>query len=144
MMQDNQISKGMLLPRDEIEQLHVPHDVLGKISADPKNFLVLFIPREDSLKINIIPCESTEVLKILVSLSEFSPQTIKSIADIIYTLHITTIHTSGLCFRDDQCCYEAYVELKDPDKEKIQEEIRAKFIAINGCKEVFLDIMKTV
>ncbi|MFX0100927.1 MAG: hypothetical protein ACFFCS_15230 [Candidatus Hodarchaeota archaeon] len=141
-MQEDQISKGILLPRGNIEQLHVPHDVLGKITTDPKNFLVLFIPRADNLKINIIPCDAPEVLKIQVNLTEFSPQTIKSIAEIIYALNITTIHTSGLCFRDNQCCYEAYVELTG-DKEQIQEDIRVKFLKIEGCKEVILETIKT-
>jgi hypothetical protein len=141
-MHENQISKGLLLPKGNIEQLHLPHDVLGKITTNSKNFLVLFIPRADSLKINIIPCDAPEVLKILVNLSEFSPQTIKSIADIIYTLKISTIHTSGLCFRDDKCCYEAYVEVKG-DKGKIQDDVRSRFLQIEGCKSVDLEIMKT-
>ena len=142
-MHENQISKGMLLQRGNIEQLHLPHDVLGKITTNSKNFLVLFIPRADSLKINIIPCDAPEILKILVNLSEFSPQTIKSIADIIYTLNITTIHTSGLCFRENKCCYEAYVELTG-DKENIQEEIRSKFMRVEGCKSVELEIINAL
>lgn len=133
------ISKGILLARNQLTNICIPDEVLSKLTAMEKNFLVIFMPRADDIKISIIPCEAPEVLKILVHLIEFSPQTVKSIADIIYEMKISTIHTSGICFHNMECCYEAYVEISNENK---LEEIKKKFIEIPECKGVDLEIVK--
>jgi hypothetical protein len=136
-----QISSASLLTRDALSTISIPEEALSKLTDTTDNFLVIFIPRSDNLKISIIPCKSSEILKILVHLTEFSPQTVKSIAEIIYDLKISTVHTSGICFHDLECCYEAYVEIQE--KKNDLKFIREKFLKIPQCKAVDLEIIST-
>jgi hypothetical protein len=135
-----QISKGIMLSREKLKAITVPIEALQQFPADATNFLVIFNPRSDSMKISVIPCKNKEVLKIVVHLTEFSPQTVKSIADIIYDLKISTVHTSGICFHDKECCYEAYVEMDK--KSNIMSTIKEKFTRIPQFKAVDLEIIK--
>jgi hypothetical protein len=135
-----QISSASLLTREALSTISIPEEVLSKLTDATDNFLVIFIPRSDNLKISIIPCKSAEILKILVHLTEFSPQTVKSIADIIYDLKISTVHTSGICFHDLECCYEAYVEVQEIYDLKF---IREEFLKIPQCTAVDLEIIST-
>ncbi len=128
------------MKRDQLKHVEIPDDVLNKLSTNAKQFLIVFVPKDDGVRVTIIPSKSLEVLKILVHLSEFSPATLKSIADIIYDLKISTIHTSGICFHASECCYEAYVELMG--KRDDLPLIREKFLKIPQCKAVDLEVMK--
>nr|MDO8117751.1 hypothetical protein [Candidatus Sigynarchaeota archaeon] len=134
-----QVSTGKLLKRESLKHIELPDDVLNKLNTNAKQFLIVYVPKDDGVRITIIPSKSLEVLKILVHLSEFSPATLKSIADIIYDLKISTIHTSGICFHASECCYEAYVEM---GKREDLSLIREKFLRIPQCKAVDLEVMK--
>nr|MDO8111450.1 hypothetical protein [Candidatus Sigynarchaeota archaeon] len=136
----NMLSKGLLLTREKLKSITVPQQVLDQFTADTNNYLVIFNPRSDNLKISIIPCRTREILKVLVHLTEFSPQTVKNIADIIYDLKISTVHTSGICFHEKECAYEAYIEMDK--KGTIMNTIKDKFSKIPQCKNVDLEIIK--
>ncbi|MHA1793449.1 MAG: hypothetical protein ACTSVI_12435 [Promethearchaeota archaeon] len=140
-MNRKRISKGILLPGDKLKTLSIPIDVIGRLTSSNKNYLVIFIPKDEDVKISILPCHSKAIMKISVYLNEFSPKTVKSIAEIIYDLNIHTIHTSGLCFQDKKCCYEAYIEMNDNDINRVS-FIREKFIKIDGCIGVDVEILE--
>ncbi len=134
-----QISTGIMLTRENLKMLTMPPDALRQFTAEAGSYLVIFNPRPDNMKISIIPCKTKEVLKIVVHLTEFSPQTVKSIADIIYDLRISTVYTSGICFHEKECCYEAYVEMRGGN---IMSSIKEKFSKIPQFKAVDLEIIK--
>ncbi|MEX2682964.1 MAG: hypothetical protein Q6373_015345 [Candidatus Sigynarchaeota archaeon] len=134
------ISTGIMLTRENLTTLVIPPEALRQFTAEASSYLVIFNSRPDNMKISIIPCKAKEVLKIVVHLTEFSPQTVKSIADIIYDLRITTVHTSGICFHEKECCYEAYVEMQGSD---IMSTIKERFQKIPQFKAVDIEIIKT-
>ena len=139
-MSQQQISKGILLTRDKLRNIEVSQDVLDKFKPDTNNFLVIFNPRPDSLKISIIPSKNREVLKILVHLTAFSPQAVKAIADIVYDMKIATVYTSGICFQEQECVYEAYVEYNN--KSTIMTTIKEKFSSIPQAVSVELEVIQ--
>ncbi len=128
-----------MLTRENLKTLAVPPESLRQFTADAGSYLVIFNPRPDNMKISIIPCKTKEVLKIVVHLTEFSPQTVKSIADIIYDLKISTVHTSGICFHEKECCYEAYVETREGILASL---IKEKFQKIPQFKAVDIETIK--
>ena len=138
-MSQQQISKGILLTRDKLHTIEVSQEVLDQFTPDTNNYLVIFNPRADSLKISIIPSKNREVLKILVHLTAFSPQAVKAIADIVYDLKIATVYTSGICFQEQECIYEAYVEYT---KNTAISSIKEKFSNIPQAVSVELEIIK--
>lgn len=139
-MSQQQISKGILLTRDKLKTIEVSQDVLDQFTPDTNNYLVIFNPRPDSLKISIIPSKNREVLKILVHLTAFSPQAVKAIADIVYDLKIATVYTSGICFQEQECIYEAYVEYNE--KSTVIDTIKEKFSGVTGCTGVELEVIE--
>jgi hypothetical protein len=136
---NQQISTGIMLAREGLKTLTIPPEAINQLSAETGNYLVIFNPRPEGMKISIIPCKTKEVLKIVVHLTEFSPQTVKNIADIIYDLKISTVHTSGICFQEKECCYEAYVEMRGNN---IANSVKEKFQKVPQFKSVDLEIIK--
>lgn len=128
-----------MLSRENLNTLVMPPEALRQFTAEAGSYLVIFNPRPDNMKISIIPCKTKEVLKIVVHLTEFSPQTVKNIADIIYELRISTVHTSGICFHEKECCYEAYVEMRGGN---LVSAIKDRFQKIPQFKAVDIEIIR--
>ncbi|MHA1370033.1 MAG: hypothetical protein ACTSWN_06615 [Promethearchaeota archaeon] len=139
-MNNDKISHGLLVSRKKLGNIQVPSEILEKLSPEKNNFLAIFTTKMDNLKINIIPYNSKKVLKLILYLESFSPNAVKSIAEIIYDLNIKTIYTSGICFNDNECCYEAYVEIENEDNLDV---IKNSFLDnVEGCKSVELFTLK--
>lgn len=138
----HEVSKGKLLRRGEVTRLEIPPVLIDKLPFSSR-LLVIFVPRPDNVKITVIPCKTEEILKIVVHLDQFHPETIRSIADIISELRISTVHTSGICFHEKECFYEAYVELNPGRGLQEANVIRDRFSRIEGCRGVDLELLQT-
>ncbi len=133
------LSEGQLVSRRGLANLSIPNKVVDEIQGS-KNFLVIFAPRPNIIKINIFPSDSEEIVKILIKLQEFSPTTVKTIASIIRELNLPNLYTSGMCIKENECIYEAYIE-KDKLKADIT-VIRNEFEKIENVKSVEVFTLK--
>ncbi len=133
------LSEGQLVSRRGLGNLRIPDKVVDEIQGS-KNFLVIFAPRPNIIKINIFPSDSEEIVKILIKLQEFSPTTVKNIATIIRDLNLPNLYTSGMCIKENECIYEAYIE-----KDKLKVDIaliRTEFEKIENVKSVEVYTLK--
>ncbi|MHA1820313.1 MAG: hypothetical protein ACTSU2_15420 [Promethearchaeota archaeon] len=105
------------------ENYLIPDKVKNKIK-NTKYYLLIFIPGEAQAKLNIFPIESADpdVRKVFIKMEEFPPEVIKSISDIIneFNLKEKIIHISGVCFQQDNCYYEYYMDFKNISKDIIE------------------------
>jgi len=133
------LSEGQLVSRKGLKTLRIPDKVVGEIQSS-KNFLVIFAPRPNIIKVNIFPSDSAEIVKILIKLQEFPATTIKAIASIIKELNLPNLYTSGMCIKENECIYEAYIER---DKLKVDiNSIRKEFEKIETVKSVEVFTLK--
>jgi len=135
--QPSNLSEGQLVSRKGLRNLRIPDNIVKELEGF-KNFLVVFAPRPNIIKINIFPSDSNEIVKVLIRLQEFSSTTVKMIASIIRNLNLPNLYTSGMCIKENECIYEAYIE---KDKLKVDISIiRNEFEKIENVKsvEVFL------
>ncbi len=133
------LSEGQLVSRRGLGNLRIPNKVVDEIQGS-KNFLVIFAPRPNIIKINIFPSDSEEIVKILIKLQEFSPTTVKKIASIIRELNLPNLYTSGMCIKENECIYEAYIE-----KDKLKVDIgliQREFEKIENVKSVEVFTLK--
>ncbi|MBD3186096.1 hypothetical protein GF325_04630, partial [Candidatus Bathyarchaeota archaeon] len=77
-MEQKKISQGFLVAGKELGTISLPEDFLGNLKEKAGVFLVLFMPQEDRTKIAIIPYSGTELIKVIVHLTTFSPHTIRT------------------------------------------------------------------
>lgn len=133
------LSEGQLVSRRGLANLSIPNKVIDEIQGS-KNFLVIFAPRPNIIKINIFPSDSSEIVKILIKLQEFSPTTVKTIASIIRDLNLPNLYTSGMCIKENECIYEAYIE---KDKLNVEiDKIQREFEKIENVKSVEVFTLK--
>lgn len=116
------LSIGKLISGDKFKaDALIPAEVKDKIGARGTFFLLIFVPREDVVKISIFPCKSAKIKKILIQLQEFSPELVKGISKVLNDLELTEyiMHTTGLCFSAESCYYETYLDTTDIPEDKL-------------------------
>jgi len=137
--QKNKISLGLIITKDQLNNSIFPKEVLKEISDTPY-YLLIFISREDVVKISCFPTKTSNIKKVLIKLTEFSPDLVKGISTVLRELDLSKyiLHTTGLCYEMEKCFYETYIIGESLDPAKI-ETIKEKFNAIMKVIEVNIE-----
>jgi len=132
----NKISIGQILSKDDFNATIFPEEVTNEINDAPY-YLLIFISREDSIKISCFPTHTQDIKKILIKLIEFTPDLVKGISTVLNGLNLSKdiLHTTGICYELENCFYETYL---------LGNSIDSGETSINAIKEKFLAIDKIV
>jgi hypothetical protein len=139
----NKISESIIISREELTRNRVfPNEVRVELEEAPF-YLLIFVPRTDLVKINCFPVENKEILKLLISLEEFSPNLVKGISNIIKEVLKSEdiLHTTGLCFEQKNCFYETYLKAETLDS-AAKERVKKDFLALDKVKSVTYEPVK--
>lgn len=139
----NKISESELISQEELKRNHVfPDEVRAEMGVAPY-YLLIFVPRRDLVKINCFPVQDTQILKLLISLEEFSPKLVKGISNILKDVLKSDdiLHTTGLCFEQKNCFYETYLRSETLDSET-KEKIKEDFLALDKVTSVKYEPVK--
>jgi len=134
--QKNKISIGKILSKDDFNNAIFPEEVKNEINDAPY-YLLIFISREDSIKISCFPTNTQDIKKILIKLIEFTPDLVKGISTVLNELNLSKdiLHTTGICYELENCFYETYL---------LGNSLNSGESSINAIKEKFLAIDKIV
>lgn len=129
--QKNKISNGLIISKDVLtENPIIPVEVMNEIKDMPY-YLLIFISREDVIKISCFPSKTKNIKKVLIKLKEFSPDLVKGISGVLRDLDLSKniLHTTGLCYEMEKCFYETYMKGDSFGSDTI-ETIKSKFLDI--------------
>ncbi len=134
--QKNKISIGKILSKDDFKSTIFPEEVKYEINEAPY-YLLIFISREDSIKISCFPTQTKNIKKILIKLIEFSPDLVKGISTVLSELNLSRdiLHTTGICYELENCFYETYL---------LGDSLNSGKVSVDAIKEKFLAIDKIV
>ncbi|MCK4382498.1 MAG: hypothetical protein KAW66_04310 [Candidatus Lokiarchaeota archaeon] len=132
----NNISIGKILSKEDFNATIFPEEVKNEINDAPY-YLLIFISREDSIKISCFPTQTQDIKKILIKLIEFTPDLVKGISTVLNKLNLSKdiLHTTGICYELENCFYETYL---------LGNSLDSGETSINAIKEKFLAIDKIV
>lgn len=134
----NKISLGLIITKEELNDSIFPKEILEEI-LDTPYYLLIFISREDVVKLSCFPTKTNKIKKVLIKLTEFSPDLVKGISNVLRELDLSKyiLHTTGLCYEMEKCFYETYIIGEDIG-DKI-ETIREKFTGITKVVDVRIE-----
>ena len=139
--QKNKISNGLIITKEHLKSTIFPEDVQNEI-IDAPYYLLIFISREDVIKIFCFPTQNKIIKKILIKLEEFSPEVVKGISEVLNDLQLNKdiLHTTGICYELEKCFYETYLVGEALEKGNITVSlINKKFMAIPRVNRVSLE-----
>jgi hypothetical protein len=137
----NKISIGKILSRGVFNSTIFPEEVKNEINDAPY-YLLIFISREDSIKISCFPAHTQDIKKILIKLIEFTPDLVKGISTVLSELNLSKdiLHTTGICYELENCFYETYLLGNSLDSgETSLNAIKEKFLAIDKIVNVVIE-----
>jgi hypothetical protein len=138
--QKNKISVGLIISNDDLKKNAIfPKEVKDEITDSPHHLLI-FISREDVVKISCFPTQTNNIKKILIKLTEFSPDLVKGISGVLKELNLSKdiLHTTGLCYEMENCFYETYLIGDNLESNNI-EEIKENFMSIAKVMNVIIE-----
>ncbi|QEE15998.1 hypothetical protein DSAG12_01826 [Promethearchaeum syntrophicum] len=131
---------GIILPFKDLRRkksLALPQNILRDLEVfleKRKNFFIVFQKRKENFKIDIMPYEKKQVLKISVIFNgSLSPDTLKRISVVFQEMGLPFLYTSGICQQKGQCIYEGYF---NPLDKTDFSETKAKLEEINNVEEI--------
>jgi hypothetical protein len=135
------LSVGKIVNKEQFLKCDlIPEEVKGIIGKKGEFFLMIFVPREDIVKASFFPCKDANIEKILIKLSEFSPELVKGISEVLKDLKLAEhiLHTTGLCFSTEACYYESYLHLS-PDENISNDTVKAAFSRVPKVLDVVIE-----
>ena len=140
--QKNKISVGLIINNSELNNNPIfPSEIKEEISNSPY-YLLIFISREDVVKISCFPTQNKNIKKILIKLKEFSPDLVKGISNVLNDLNMSKeiLHTTGLCYEMEKCFYETYLIGDIIDSGELSaDNIKEKFMAVANVLNVHIE-----
>ena len=139
--QKNKISNGLIITKEHMKNTIFPEEVQNEI-IDAPYYLLIFISREDVIKIFCFPTQNKLIKKILIKLEEFSPEVVKGISEVLNDLQLNKdiLHTTGICYELEKCFYETYLVGDALEKGNITLSlINTKFMAIPRVNKVSIE-----
>lgn len=130
---NNKISTGLIISNENFKKNPIlPADITDVITNTPY-YLLIFISREDVIKISCFPSKTSNIKKVLIKLKEFSPELVKGISSVLKELNLSKdiLHTTGLCYEMENCFYETYLVGDD-------------LLPIEQVKKKFMEIEKVI
>ncbi|MBA7540906.1 hypothetical protein ES705_33209 [subsurface metagenome] len=136
-VQKNKISVGIILNNNELNNNPIfPTEIKEEILDSPY-YLLIFISREDVVKISCFPTQKKNIKKILIKLKEFSPDLVKGISNVLNELNLSNeiLHTTGLCYEMEKCFYETYL---------IGERIESGDLSVDNIQNKFMAVANVI
>lgn len=138
----NKISVGLIISKDDFNSTIFPKEVKAEITDTPY-YLLIFISREDSIKISCFPTKTKNIKKILIKLIEFSPDLVKGISTVLGELNLSRdiLHTTGICYELEKCFYETYLlgDSLNTTGNITNKAIKESFLAIDKVVDVEIE-----
>lgn len=143
----NRISIGLIITHNDLDNNSIfPSEIKEEILKSPF-YLLIFISREDVVKISCFPTQKKNIKKILIKLKEFSPDLVKGISNVLNELNLSKaiLHTTGLCYEQAKCFYETYLigDIIDSGELSV-EDLKNKFMSVANVIDVHLEVVRTL
>jgi len=137
----NKISLGLIITKENLKSTIFPIEVKDEIIESPY-YLLIFISREDVIKISCFPTNTNLIKKVLIKLEEFSPEIVKGISEVLNKLNLSKdiLHTTGICYELEKCFYETYLIGDSLESGNINTEtIKNEFLMIKRVNDVTIE-----
>ncbi|MFQ5976568.1 MAG: hypothetical protein ACE5OZ_00380 [Candidatus Heimdallarchaeota archaeon] len=132
------IAKMVSLAHDQA--IALPSDFLDSLRPKDDGSHAVMILAPSTKIIRIIPTKSPEVLKVAIEIGELSPDFLQELGVVFMRSKIKTLYSTGLCFTQDTCVYEGYIDVSDVNLP--EDQLKSELSSIKGVSKVNIDLLK--
>lgn len=132
------LAKIIQITEDSPVTLH--SDFLEFLVMEKSEFAIL-VYSVSTRTIRLIATENDQVVKLIIEIDELTPGFLDSLGRVLTAHKVDTIYSSGICFTEESCQYEGYIDQKGLTLE-VLEPLKSDLLKIRGIASVTLSILK--
>ncbi|MEA2070834.1 MAG: hypothetical protein U9O98_06030, partial [Asgard group archaeon] len=91
--------------------------------------------------IRIIPTKTDRIYKLSINIGQLTPNFLKMIGNIFLSLGLKALYSTGLCFVDERCVFDGYIDAQEFEKIDF-DELKSEILKIEGITSVDILILK--
>ena len=137
-MSDNSVTIARMISLEESSPIELPMDFLETLKPKDGSSTAVMILAPSTKIIRIIPSKSDTVVKVSIEIGELSPDFLQELGVVFMRSKIKTLYSTGLCFTQETCLYEGYIDKSD-FVEITEEDLRTELSNIKGVSKVTLE-----
>ena len=136
------VTHGMMVDLNKNENIPLSQDFINTLEIDQdRAVLVVFSPKTSVIK--ILPTRSSDVVKIGIDIGKLGPNFLRHMGSLFAKWDFKTLYSTGLCFTQESCVYEGYIDSSDIERNDLTvESIIGDIESIDGVKGVRIDRLK--
>ncbi len=117
----------------------LPHEFLEYLIDENIEFAIV-IYATSTKTIRLIPTQSGKVVKLTIQISELTPGFLDQLGTVLTVYKVETLYSSGICFTEDSCQYEGYIDHVDMKATSI-DTLKNELKNIKGISSVYLEVI---
>ncbi len=138
----NAVTIAKMVSLEEAQPISLPVDFLATLKpkeGNSSNAVMILAPSTKIIR--IIPSKSDTVLKVAIEIGELSPDFLQELGVVFMRSKIKTLYSTGLCFTQETCVYEGYLDKSDVTMpiDQLQSELQG----IKGVSKVDISTLTT-
>jgi hypothetical protein len=137
-MSSNSVTIAKMISLNESAPISLPADFLETLKPKDGASSAVMILAPSTKIIRIIPSKSDKVIKVSIEIGELSPDFLQELGVVFMRSKIKTLYSTGLCFTQETCLYEGYVDKSDL-KEVTEDNLKTELQNIKGVSKVLLE-----
>ena len=122
------------------QPIQLPQTFLDALKPEEGNYAVMILAPSTKI-IRIIPTTSDKVYKVGIEIGKLSPDFLKKMGSLFMKAGINTLYSTGLCFTQESCVYEGYIDSKE-FKNVNMETIKEELTDIDGVSKVDISVLE--
>ncbi len=134
------VTIARMVSLEENKPIELPNDFLDTLRPKESTNAVMILAPSTKI-IRIIPTKSTTVVKVAIQIGELSPDFLQELGVVFMRNKIKTLYSTGLCFTQDACSYEGYIDTADMSLE--EEALREELMSIRGVSRVDISLLES-
>ncbi|MHA1166633.1 MAG: hypothetical protein ACTSP4_01155 [Candidatus Hodarchaeales archaeon] len=133
------VTIAKMVSLEENKPISLPADFLETLRPKNNGSHAVMILAPSTKIIRIIPAKSNSVVKVAIEIGELSPDFLQELGVVFMRSKIKTLYSTGLCFTQETCVYEGYIDSSDITLP--EDQLKAELQGIKGVSQVEIDTL---
>jgi hypothetical protein len=134
------VTMAKLFKLESHEDFSFPNHFLDALKPKNGQYAIMILTPNTKI-VRIIPTDSQKVFKIAIDINQLSPDFLKNIGNLFLELSLETLYSTGLCFIEERCIFDAYIDSKEFEKIDT-EEVRQRILKFKGISAVDINVLE--
>ena len=134
-----QITMAKMLKLEENKAVTLSSNFLEALKPVVGDYAAILLTPNTKI-IRIIPTTTDKIYKIAIDIGQLTPNFLKKIGNLFLSLGLKALYSTGLCFIEDKCVFDGYIDAKEFEKIDA-EELKKSILTVEGITGVEVTIL---